>query len=433
VGAGDSFEELLAGISTKTGGHSVTTIAPDDDLREFFVLELINALRGFSPQLVSYRRGTLSDDETTENFTVNRSVRRVVFKVSWPVDPHGEKGKVESWRIEKDGVNITQSGQTTAGPFYRIFSLDVPTGAIEAQGEWRVHFSGTPGLAYEAAAIVDETRLKYEMLPGPGGQIAGHPLNLQLQLSLDGEPLTTNAQINATLLAPGESLGTLLSTTPIPPEPPDLQLEPQITNGQRKMQWLLQDPAFLEKLQPVRKGITLTHQGNGLYSASTDAVTVPGMYRIVFQIEGEHSEIGTFVRTDSMSVHVGFGIADLPTSSVHVEPVGTTANVRELRLQLQPRDQFGNYLGPDYGDRIQIKLTEGSVGKDIQDTGDGTYSVSLLIPEGADPDIAINVRGESLFSGPVSGLKPKKEGISLLWWLFVLILIVVILLLWRRL
>src|SRR6202008_4787122 len=57
VGSGQAFVGLLQDIADETGGHAQTTQAPDQQLRRFFVETLINALRGFSPQLVAYRRG----------------------------------------------------------------------------------------------------------------------------------------------------------------------------------------------------------------------------------------------------------------------------------------------------------------------------------------------------------------------------------------
>ena len=59
IGAGNAFTGLLANIAGESGGRTWITTAPDNQLREFFVEELINALRGFSPQLIDYRRGAI--------------------------------------------------------------------------------------------------------------------------------------------------------------------------------------------------------------------------------------------------------------------------------------------------------------------------------------------------------------------------------------
>ena len=74
VGAGQAFLDLLGDIAAQSGGSTKATTAPDDDLRRFFVEEMIGALRGFSPQLVAWRRGATGGAGTaSEPFVVNEA------------------------------------------------------------------------------------------------------------------------------------------------------------------------------------------------------------------------------------------------------------------------------------------------------------------------------------------------------------------------
>ena len=59
VGATPPFVNLLNQIASETNGRFKLTTAPDEDLRRFYVEELIDVLRQFSPQLVGYRYGTM--------------------------------------------------------------------------------------------------------------------------------------------------------------------------------------------------------------------------------------------------------------------------------------------------------------------------------------------------------------------------------------
>ena len=61
VGAG-AFVNVLADIATHGRGLSRQTLDAND-LRQFFVEQLIDTLRGSSPQLIGYRRGTLPWDQ----------------------------------------------------------------------------------------------------------------------------------------------------------------------------------------------------------------------------------------------------------------------------------------------------------------------------------------------------------------------------------
>ncbi|HVR67376.1 MAG TPA: hypothetical protein VMT98_12085, partial [Verrucomicrobiae bacterium] len=153
VGAGNAFTGLLSSIAGESGGRTWITTAPDDQLREFFVEELINALRGFSPQLIDYRRGAIGSNGSIESFAVEGGARKLVLKLSW------RRGQDMSLRVEKDGVDVTAAGRIVSGAFYKIFVIDFPAkepgGALGSRGNWRLQIGGKKGATYEAAAIVD--------------------------------------------------------------------------------------------------------------------------------------------------------------------------------------------------------------------------------------------------------------------------------------
>jgi len=143
VGAGQAFLALLGDIANETGGVTRSTVNAED-LRQFFVEELIETLRGFSPQLIGYRRGALATGNANEAFFVNRGARKVVFKVSWP------HGRPLHLRIFKDGIDATASARIVAGKFYRIFVFDRPAKA--APGGLAGRRTGTAGQAGRSGA-----------------------------------------------------------------------------------------------------------------------------------------------------------------------------------------------------------------------------------------------------------------------------------------
>lgn len=187
VGATPPFVDLLDDIASETNGVFKLTTAPDDDLRRFYVEELIDVLRTFSPQLAGYRKGTLAQT-AVEEFVSNATARRVVLKLSW------KRGAKLDFTVEKDGVPVQRAGRFIEGPFYRIFTIDVPaadvSGIITRAGTWRMRITGTAGAAYEAAAIIDEEALKYEFAIAGRDHVAGTPLPLTVKLALGTAPLT---------------------------------------------------------------------------------------------------------------------------------------------------------------------------------------------------------------------------------------------------
>jgi hypothetical protein len=433
VGASDPFLGMLTGIARETNGFANVTLDPQTDLRLFFIESLINALRGFSPQLIDYRQAVMNNDEVEEKFQVNNSVNKVIFKLSWP------RHHQLSFSVLKDGIPVTDIGQFKKGDTYHIFWIDLPAQVngqpLNPQGEWTMRIRGDSATSYQAAAIVDETKLKFTTELGSQHNVVGQALPLTVYLEVEGQPVTTPTQIKATLIQPGQSLGTLLSITSMPDTTSAITVEPNTTLGQRKLQTLLLDDTFRERLQPVQKTITLTHQGNGRYTAQTPVATIPGIYKVTFNIQGEHPQTGPFIRSETRSTHVAVAAADLKTTQITVVPVSDNTNGRRVKITLIPKDSYGNYLGPDYGRAIQFDVDESNSKIDpIQDNGDGSYTVTLSIPADVDPTITVSVLGKPLVTGTLSEIESKfgadVQFPYLIWIalaLFILIIIIIIL------
>ena len=248
VGASASWVSLLQKIAAKTGGQHKETTAPDNDLRRFYVEELVDALRGFSPQLIAYRKGQLTAGSAAETFAVNASAEKLVLKLSWTA------GDQMSFTVKKGVQDLTRAGRIISGPFYRIWSLELPAqlhgGTIVAAGDWVMEIDGQGAAAYEAAAIADETVLDYEFSAGEAVYEVGEPLRLSVSVSAEGSPVA-DAVVKARVFKPGASIGTLLSTTATPSFS-GIQAEPSATGGQKKMQLLLQDGVFWNALQAAQ-------------------------------------------------------------------------------------------------------------------------------------------------------------------------------------
>jgi hypothetical protein len=406
VGATSAFVSLLSSIATETGGVFKLTTAPDADLRRFYVEQLVDVLRDFSPQLVAYRYGTMSGDVATETFTANASARKVILKLSW------QRQQRLSFRVEKDGVDVTGNGQMINGPFYQIFSIEVPAtvgGAnITAGGDWLMRISGTRG-GYEAAAIVDEEDFKYQVSMGPGRMLAGQPLQLTARLKFANVPVI-DARVTARLLRPKQGWGTLLSKSKTPGTPSGFQQEPLASAAQRKLALLLRDDAFYKAMQPTGEMINLTNNADGTYTANVTNTGISGAYTVVFQIQGTRADIGTYSRTESQSRWIRFGRAVLATSDLRATPAGTSGGNRRYLLHVKPVDAFGNYLGPGYASAIRIQVGGATLADTLSDQLDGSYTVGLGVSAGnPDPVVTVLVFDEPLFVGPLSRMSSSES------------------------
>jgi len=402
IGAAPAFVGLLQDIATATGGLTRFTIAPDEDLRRFFVEELINALRGFSPQLVAYRRGTVAAAPPSESFAVNAGAKKLVLKLSWKAP------RKLTFRVERSGVDVTSAGTIVDGPFYRFVSFDAAkTPAVRTGGTWTMRIKGANGDPYEAAAIVDEPSLRVEASLGKRTYRVGDDVDLGLRLTADGKALT-GAKVQATVLVPRQSVGTLLAMKPERAGEQAGRTEPGLTTGQRRIEALLLDKDARAALRPVAQTIALSERGDGVYRASFRGVTVPGIYTVVFQVDGQSQKAGSIRRTETLSTFVRFGTADARGSALSVETLGGTTGQAEMAIRLRPRDTHGNFLGPDVAHEIDVALSDGVVAKEITDLGDGGYFVSILAPRSSDPTVTITVAGARLYRGALSGLPRVK-------------------------
>jgi hypothetical protein len=421
-------QAILETIATTTGG--VSRFDTDAGaLQQFFVMTLMDALNTSSPQLLAYRRGTTAGDETVEAFPANAGVRKVVLELSWP------RGAALDFRVERDGVDVTKDGRIIAGPFYRIFAIDLPARSVLAGSEWRLKIRGRPGVAYQAAAIVDDHRRSARARFARRDYRVGDALEVVLELR-DGAQAIRDATVTATVLRPKDSAANLLAAYPARAEPP-VRHEPLASAGQRAVAQLLQDERVWPRILPAATTVRLQDDGKGTYRAILPAATVPGIYTVVFEAAARTSGHGELRRAGAVSTVVRIGQATAEKSDVRVVSLATTARGREAELRLTPRDRLGNYLGPDQSAAVAVSVGDGAKAGEVRDLANGSYVVPIVLEERADPTVTVTIAGEPLVAGRVSSLATWTERGRLSFWLFVVSLawagvLVLVLLAWRR-
>ena len=398
-------------------------------LQQFFVMTLMDALNTSSPQLLAYRRGTLASEETIEAFPVNAGIRKIVLELSWP------RGASLELRVEKDGVDVTKDGRVIAGPFYRIFAIDLPASSVQAGSEWRLKIRGRPGVAYQAAAIVDDHRRAARARFARRDYRVGDALEVVLDLR-DGAQAMREATVTATVLRPKDSVANLLAAYPARAEPP-VRHEPAASAGQRASAQLLQDERLWSRILPAATTVRLQDDGKGTYRATLPAATVPGIYTVIFEAAARTAGHGELRRTGAVSTMVRAGQATAEKSDVKVVSLATTTRGREVELRLTPRDRLGNYLGPDQSAAVAVSVGDGAKAGEVRDLANGSYVVPIVVAERADPTVTVTIAGEPLVTGRVSSLATWTERGRLWFWLVVVSLVwaaalVLVLLAWRR-
>ena len=401
IGATAAFETQLADIATATDGITKITTAPDEDLRKFYVEELVDVLRDFSPQLVDYRKGSFRMD-TEEDFDINATALKVIFKVSY------QRGDKISAAILKDGQDVTNLATKINGPFYRIFVFPfeqlnaLSSGSTSSAGKWSVRLgTGRNPISYEIAAIADEASIDYELSTGNIALFTGDAVPLSAEIAINGTIQNQNISVTAIVDRPQQGLGTLLSTTN---STPLTAPEPDVTTGTAKLFTLQQDSAFLKRLLPVQRSINLTPGSDRLFKADFTDTNIPGAYRVTFLIEGDHPHTGPFRRTEVRTFVVRFAQFDPDKSKINTERK-RDANGYRWTWTFTPKDAYGNYLGPDYEHLLEISSNDGEI-EDLRYLGNGQYAFDIVTTTEEDPHVNIQLYDQKWYDDAVPPQKP---------------------------
>ena len=290
IGTDPAFVGLLQDISSRTGGRSWPTADPAYELRRFFIEELINALKGFSPQLAAYRHGAVQPNGTRESFNIEAGVDKLVLKVSW------QRGDSLDFTVAKDGVDVSSAGRFIGGPFYKIFVIDLPTKgskSITARGNWEVRMKANAGTAYEAAAIVDGGQVAHDaMFLGKRPRI-GRTLDLVVRATAGQKPIDRNTKVSVSLKSPKSSFNDIAATV----RPKLLPaFEPGMSVTQRRLLSVAADSKAWAKLKPLERIVLLKPNDKGEFRMRLRP-KIPGIYTALVTIEGEDAKLGKFTRT----------------------------------------------------------------------------------------------------------------------------------------
>ena len=173
-------------------------------------------------------------------------------------------------------------------------------------------------------------------------------------------------------------------------------------------------------------------QTDGLFEASgifghrlVDLLNAEGNY--MFRFKATYGEDCTATRELFWTLHIDSGIdparTDFKTSVISTNPDGT----RVVKINIVPRDKYGNHLGPGRIDALSINGIPGTIPTEQpQDNRDGSYSVMAIWDSSVAPSPGIVIaqpdRPPVIVQEPASGQKWRK-------WCWILLILVLILLL----
>jgi hypothetical protein len=263
-----------------------------------------------------------------------------------------------------------------------------------------LQIAGPRGVAYQAAAIMDEPELSYRVRLAEPRLRVGSPLNFVFEVNARKRAIDGRVSVTATVERPRIAIGNLIGDA----RPPDAQgrgFEPGMTAAERQFAALATDAGRWKALTTPRIAtVRLAGDGKGAFRGSLGNVTVPGIYRATVHVRGEDSRLGRFERSESVTAIVRFGAAERGRSELALRP-----RDKSFELTLRPRDRHGNLLGPGLPGEITLADRIGKDAAAPEDLGGGRYRF-IVAPESMDRPLTLSVGERPLFRGALKELLP---------------------------
>jgi hypothetical protein len=128
---------------------------------------------------------------------------------------------------------------------------------------------------------------------------------------------------------------------------------------------------------------------DGTYTNRFSETQKEGTYVFLFEASGTDDRGVHFERQDIVHRHIELA---LDTKSSIIEKT-KLATPNQYLITVEPRDKFGNHLGPERSPGLILMTSAGKMIGPIKDTGDGRYTQIFELPDDIDlEDVKIEVR-----------------------------------------
>lgn len=372
--------QLLGGIASQTTGTSIVT-ATDAGLSVAMQDTLMQALKGNTMGLLLRTEGSVAPPagpSVPHALMIDASVQRATFVLSWT----GRRGLLD--------MSVFPPGSTTPAPFavrkagatWLIASVNLP--AAGPIGEWTVVVRGNDLNApatYRLSTYAVDKFLKYSLQFNRGRSGTGDDVRLAADVSNKGVPLKgIPGGIRISLDGPQEGLGNILHGSdatgdvvqgPDTMTPYDAKVMELAKGG--GLAGTLPKPTGVQRVLADAGADGDEFAGDGVYSTSVGETRTPGRYRFNVVLEWDHPLTGKVRRLEVVErdVHV---VADPSSTVVEILPPSPDGS---YVLRVTPKDKFGNFMGPGYGNRVKITVNGGTATAVLDPNQKGVYTVRI--------------------------------------------------------
>lgn len=350
--------------------------------------------------------------------------QRLVFIAVW--DDPSDTGGIS---VERDGTPVTPDDNYSNDAIgYTALVIDNP----EPGGSWTlIPDSGiaSPDQEYALADIRPYARFLIEQKP----YNVGDTILLQVRIN-DHAQAVQNAHVTVETAKPGEALGNFLSTiqpdcSRDEPSMPPFHYDPnnsRLASGAAAASpssipasgsadpvtgryALASDHMTRCNIENLERDDTLpglqmfddssngdVNAGDGIYSRLFTQTDLEGTYTFRFHVRGKTVDNLDFSRTRTTSQFVSVrpdrGSTD---SGIQSQPPSPQNQMQTTRVFVLPKSG-NNYLGPGFGDLIEISATAGTFQNNIVDHNNGYYSRTLVFDSSERPKIVAKYKGDTI-------------------------------------
>ncbi len=131
---------------------------------------------------------------------------------------------------------------------------------------------------------------------------------------------------------------------------------------------------------------------DGIFTWLTEPLVKPEVHKFVFEVRGKTSVAGdTFCR--AKTIHFPVQVRVVPDWNVSkIQFVPTESG--QGKIVIQPRDTFGNILGPSFSKDFEVQITGGSLTGTFENNLEGNYVQNISYPPGSQPVIRVKYQGK---------------------------------------
>ncbi|MEN8228455.1 MAG: VWA domain-containing protein [Bacteroidota bacterium] len=419
------------------------------DLSGGFTDQFVAMLAESSPQLIDRSSTSFSSGSppfTLQTFQLNKKVDKLllefVFNRKFEIPELAQV--MTRIQVTKDGNPVIQYAKPSwvgnyTNTLLLAFSFDEATDSplppLSSEGSWAVQMSDVSSFRLtncNLTSLADDHRLHIKKSYINLDPKVNESFPISLTLDWLSHPIT-DASVEVIVLRPGEDLNDLLARDSLVVDVSSAQ--DAGTPGRQKYEELMaSDPSFKEKLKRSENLVTLSHTSDGNYSGTFNGMSVSGVYRILFRINGTHPEAGQYQRILSESIYVSFSSVDMDASGV------TSKKLKgKLEVKMRPKTSYNRLVGPAMGDGFSVDNPGINI-DEVIDHQDGSYT--LVFSGNINEDTKFQLLGQELYAGPLVKIAKSDSFIGKIvdflkslglpmWLIWLIIILIIAFLVWR--